>query len=164
MQKREITFEEVQMHLVHKLKQAPLEGDNKYYQVSISLPIEETSSLTGYFLVIAKDKKRAHDKSFEYAIKMRERDDLNDSIKWELVPTNNSDKMDYYQFDIHFGPVDEKGYLDHYSRESWDGFVQSDIYDQQVRKSRSSSISDWKWPIIFIPLIIWMLSFLNSII
>ena len=162
MNKKDISYEDAKLFLKYKLKQSPLEGNNKYYIVSISLPIEKTSSLTGFFVVMAEDDNQAYEKCIEYSLIMKEIDDLKDIIKWEFKPSNNIDNMDNCKFTIFAGPINEEGYLDYYSKESWDGFVKSKYYS--TTGSNFSFISEWKWPIIFIPLIIWMLYFLNSIL
>ena len=162
---KNISLEDIKQFIQNKLNLYPLKENEKYFKISISIPMEEDASLEGTFVVIANNNEQARKKCFDYTTEMKKYDDLHDDIKMDLVPSNNTDKMDCYHFEIILGPFDAKEYFDYYSK-FWDGFIKSEYYlntNLNSEQNHVSFISAWKWPIIFIPLIIWMLHFLSSI-
>jgi|GEM_PF-6408049 len=53
------TLENVKLFMKHKVTQVPIGKDEQYYKVLITLPVDETSSLTGSFVVTAENSKQA---------------------------------------------------------------------------------------------------------
>ena len=165
MIKKDIELEDVRLFMKDRLNQAPLGDNEKYYKVSISLPTEENSSLNGSFVVIAHDNEQAQDKCVDYTLEMKEKDDLNEIINWHVEPANNVDKIGSFRFSITIGPANAEEFVNQYFKE-WKGFVKTDEYataNSNPPRDDASLLSEWKWPIISIPIIILLLLILEYI-
>lgn len=162
---RNIGIQDVKWYLRQTINRSPLKPHHQYYHVCISVPITETSSHTGVFVVVASNDKQAQDRSLDYALSMKEKDDVQEEIKWKLEPADNSDSMTSYHFSIVAGPGEREEFVNQYFK-NWDEFVKTDEYtsvSSSSPRNDASFLSEWKWPIIAIPIIVVVVSILEYV-
>jgi|GEM_PF-3965467 len=96
---------------------------------------------------------------------MKERDDLKDGINWQMESAGNLDKVGSYKFSIIIEAATAEDFINQYFK-NWDGFVKTDGYasaNSPHPQNDTSFLSEWKWPVISIPIIISIIYLLEHI-
>jgi len=141
----------------------PLSEGEYYYKMDASIAKDDISSYGATFFVKATSESEAIERARSFLLSSREMDDTGFEIGWTTLKLYYKPESYEPEIEVIGEPLDESMLLNQ-KRQSWHNYVSSSNNYNNGGKSglaEQSKLAMWKWPIIFIPLILAVIIFLE---
>jgi len=160
-----IGFQEVLEEIRRSTGAAPLGDGEWYFKMDVSAVQGETSSYGALFWVKARSRVEAVKRAETFLLSRCLTDDAGFEIGWTAMSPYYKPEHIGPEIEIVEGPLDETAYLAN-RHQMWQGYLHDMSIgnnDAAARIVHRSTLSEWRWPIIFIPIIVLLMFALEYI-
>jgi len=160
-----ICFEDVIREIRQTTGTTPLREGELYYKMDASVAQDDVSNYGATFFVKARNETGAIERARMFLLTSRDIDDTGFEIGWTTVKLYYKPESYEPEIEVIGEPLDETTFIEQ-KRQSWINYVadsQANHYCSDQTSASRSTMSEWKWPIIFIPIIIAILFALEYI-
>lgn len=160
-----ICFEDVIREIRRTTGTTPLREGELYYKMDASVAQDDVSNYGATFFVKAKNETDAVERARMFLLTNRDIDDTGFEIGWTAVKLYYKPESYEPEVEVIGEPLDERTFMEQ-KRQFWINYVADSAVnhhgcDQTL--ASPSTVTEWKWPIIFIPIIIALLLALEYI-
>ena len=151
-----ISFEDIMNEMRDRTGATPLGESDLYFDMDVNVDREKSMGFGAIFRVKARSREQARQRALIFLRSERELDDTGFEIGWTSYRLYNPREDDQPEVEIIGKPYDEATFLEQ-RRIAWIDWAKEHgyrLHNQNSAIDAESRLSEWIWPIIFIPLII----------